>query len=115
MEILDAQIHLFADNSVRHPWDAAVLADPSLEAMRTRFRERATRASADAMLALMDREGVHGALVVSPSIYGYDNGFSVDAWERSPDRFRVVGRVDSARPDIEDLLGSWGVHPAYVG
>lgn len=114
-EILDAQVHLFADHSERHPWNAAVLADPSLEAMRTRYRERADRASAEAMLALMDREGVHGALVVSPSIYGYDTSFSVDAWKRRPSRFRVVGRVDPARPDIEDLLASWGAHPAYVG
>src|SRR5215472_18204053 len=98
MEILDAQVHLFADHSERHPWDAAVLADPSLQAMCIRYRERADRASADAMLALMDREGVRGALIVSPAIYGYDHSYSVDAWERRPDRFRVVGRADSARP-----------------
>jgi predicted TIM-barrel fold metal-dependent hydrolase len=63
----------------------------------------------------MDREGVHGALVVSPAIYGYDHSFSVEAWEQRRDRFRVVGRVDSARPDIDDLLTSWSAHPAYVG
>jgi predicted TIM-barrel fold metal-dependent hydrolase len=83
--------------------------------MRTRFREHLAQASTEAMLGLMTSEGVNGALVVSPSIYGYDNSYSVGAWERHPDRFRVVGRVDSARPDIEEVLARWGADQAYVG
>ncbi len=114
-EIIDAQVHLFAADSPRYPWDPEVLADPSLAAMRARFQTHVPRASADAMLALMDAQGVHGALVVSPSIYGYDNTYSIAAWERHPDRFRVVGRVDSARADIEEVLAQWGEHPAFVG
>jgi L-fuconolactonase len=114
-EIIDAQVHLFADDDPQYPWDPAVLADPALEAMRTRFRQHLAKGSIEAMLRLMDSEGVHGALVVSPSIYGYDNSYSVAAWETHPDRFRVVGRVDSAAPDVEDLLAQWGADPAYVG
>jgi predicted TIM-barrel fold metal-dependent hydrolase len=67
------------------------------------------------MLAVMDAHGVHGALVVSPSIYGFDNRYSLEAWERHPARFRVVGRVDSRREDVEDVLAAWGDHPAFVG
>jgi hypothetical protein len=67
-EIIDAQVHLFAGDTPQFPWDPAVLADPALEAMRKRFRERLPQASAEAMLALMGSERVHGALVVSPSI-----------------------------------------------
>ena len=114
-EIIDAQVHLFAGDTPQFPWDPAVMADPALGAMRTRFREHLPQASAEAMLALMDSQRVHGALVVSPSIYGYDNSYSLAAWELHPDRFRVVGRVDSGRPDIEEVLGEWGAHPAYVG
>jgi len=114
-EIIDAQVHLFADDSAQYPWDPKVLADPSLEAMRARFREHLSGASTEAMLGLMDAQRVHGALVVSPSIYGYDNSYSVAASERHRDRFRVVGRVDSGRPDIEDVLAQWGANPAYVG
>ena len=114
-EIIDAQVHLFGDDDPEYPWDPAVLADPALEAMRTRFREHLAQGSTEAMLGLMDSEGVHGALVVSPSIYGYDNSYSVAAWDQHPDRFRVVGRVDSAAPDVEDVLAQWGAHPAYVG
>lgn len=115
LEIIDAQVHLFASDNPRYPWDPAVLADPSLEAMRSRFHEHIPGASIDAMLALMDAEGVHGALVVTPSIYGYDNAYSIAAWEQEPDRFRVVARVDSAREDIDEVLAELAAHPAVVG
>jgi predicted TIM-barrel fold metal-dependent hydrolase len=114
-EVIDAQVHLFAAASERYPWDPAVVADPSLAAMRARFEDHAANASPEAMLAVMDAHRVHGALVVSPSIYGYDNRYSLDAWERHPDRFRVVGRVDSRRGDIEDVLAVWSANPAFVG
>ena len=114
-EIIDAQVHLYAADSARHPWDPAVLADPTLAAMRARFQSHIPHASTEAMLALMDAHHVHGALVVSPSIYGYDNSYSIAAYEQHPDRFRVVGRIDSAREDIEDALAAWGANPAFVG
>jgi predicted TIM-barrel fold metal-dependent hydrolase len=114
-EIIDVQVHLFTTDSPEYPWDPAVLADPALEAMRTRFRDHAAQASTEAMLGQMDAEDVDGALVVSPSIYGYDNSYSLGAWEQSPDRFRVVGRLDSTRADIADVLAEWGAHPAIVG
>ena len=63
----------------------------------------------------MDAQGVQGALVVSPAIYGYDDAYSRDAHARSPDRFRVVGRVDSGRDDIEDAVAALAADPAYVG
>lgn len=115
LDIVDAQVHLFTVHGGDYPWDPDVLGDPGLAAMRARFHSHAEQASAEAMLALMDAEGVHGALVVSPSIYGYDNSYSVSAWARHPNRFRVVGRVDSGRPDVEDALAEWGAHPAFVG
>jgi predicted TIM-barrel fold metal-dependent hydrolase len=114
-EVIDAQVHLFEEDGPRYRWDPAVLADPSLAAMRARYRAHFADATPAAMLALMDEQRVHGALVVSPSIYGYDNSYSTDAYRLAPDRFRVVGRVDSTRDDIEDVLAAWAADPAYVG
>jgi predicted TIM-barrel fold metal-dependent hydrolase len=114
-EILDAQVHLFAPDDARYPWDPGVLADPALHAMRERYLARVAGASPEGMIALMDAHGVAGALVVSPAIYGYDTTYSRDAVVQHPDRFRVVGRVDSARPDVEEALAAWGADPAYVG
>jgi predicted TIM-barrel fold metal-dependent hydrolase len=115
VEAMDAQVHLFAPSSEDYPWDAAVLADPSLEAMRARYRAHFADATPAAMLAVMDANGVSGALVVSPSVYGYDPGYSLAAYRLHPDRFRVIGRVDSARPDVEDVLAGWRDDPAFVG
>jgi predicted TIM-barrel fold metal-dependent hydrolase len=112
---MDAQIHLFAPPSESYPWDPAVLADPGLEAMRARYRERFARATPDAMLAEMDANGVSGALVVSPAIYGYDAAYSVAAYQQYPDRFRVIGRIDPGRSDVDDLLARWRADPAFVG
>jgi predicted TIM-barrel fold metal-dependent hydrolase len=103
-DIVDAQVHLFAAPSERYPWDPAVLADPSLAAMRARFEAHAPGASPEAMLALMDEHGVQGALVVAPAIYGDDLAYSRDAYAAHPDRFRVVGRVDAARADLTEVL-----------
>lgn len=114
-DIVDAQVHLFARDSERYPWDPAVKADPSLAAMRERFNARAAGASPEAMLALMDAHGVQGALVVSPAIYGDDLSYSRDAYAAHPDRFRVVGRVDSARDDVEEALAELGADPSVVG
>jgi predicted TIM-barrel fold metal-dependent hydrolase len=114
-DIVDAQVHLFAEPSERHPWDPAVLADPSLAAMRDRFRERAAGASPEAMLALMDEHGVQGALVVAPAVYGDDLRYSRDAYAAHPQRFRVVGRVDSARADLTEALQELGADPGVVG
>lgn len=114
-EIVDAQVHLFTEPSERYPWDPPVLADPSLAAMRERFIAHAPGASPEAMLALMDAQGVQGALVVAPAIYGDDLRYSRDAYAAHPDRFRVVGRVDSASPDVEDAVAQLGTDPGVVG
>jgi L-fuconolactonase len=115
LEILDAQVHLFAPPSGEYPWDPAVLADPSLEAMRARYHAHFADATPEAMLAAMDANGVTGALVVSPSVYGYDSAYSVAAYQQHPDRFRVIGRIDPERSDVEDVIASWKADPAFVG
>jgi L-fuconolactonase len=114
-DIVDAQVHLFAQDSPQHPWDRQLFDEPRWAGMLSRFRARLPHGPTAAMLAEMDAEGVQGALVVSPSIYGYDPGYSVEAYEAHPDRFRVVGLVDADRDDIEDHLASWGEHPGIVG
>jgi predicted TIM-barrel fold metal-dependent hydrolase len=115
LDIVDAQVHLYTEDGPRYPWDRRLFDDPARADMLARFRARLPHGPTEAMLAEMDAEGVSGALVVSPSIYGHDPAYSVDAWQAHPDRFRVVGLVDADRDDIEDHLASWGEHPAIVG
>ena len=48
---------------------------------------------------VLDRHGVHGALLVQLSGYGTDNSVLVDAMQRRPHRFKAIGVVDA---DITD-------------
>lgn len=113
IEVLDAQVHLFEANGPRYPWNPAVLQDPVYAGMRGRFG--ASSAAPDEVLATFDENDIAGALVVTPSIYGFDNSISTDAHAMAPDRFRVVGLLDSAGPDVDDVVAAWAADPAYVG
>ncbi len=112
-DVIDAQLHLFEANSPRYPWDPAVLNEPMYAGMRGRYN--AHSATPAEVLATLDAHGVRGALVVNPRVYNYDNSYSTDAHAHAPDRFRVVGLVDSARPDVDDVMVAWAADPAYVG
>lgn len=50
---------------------------------------------------VLDRHGVHGALLVQLSGYGTDNSVLVDAMQRQPHRFKAIGVVGDAIPDKE--------------
>ncbi len=90
-----------------------MLREPLYEGMRGRFK--AASATPAEVLATLDEHGVHGALVVTPGIYGVDNSYSTDAHRLAPDRFRVVGLLDSSGDDVEDVVSAFAADPAYVG
>ena len=77
------------------------------------YRDRGILTDSD-LLAAMDREGVDGAvLATSASHYGFDNSYALEAAARS-ERFRVVGRLDPLRADL-DWIAEWRGHPATAG
>ena len=52
----------------------------------------------DELMAVAGPEGVDRVVLIQHSIYhGFDNSYLVDAYHRFPDRFRVVGMVDSRK------------------
>lgn len=71
--------------------------------------------TAPRLLEEMDRAGVAAALVVTPTVYGNDNAYPLEAYRLAPHRIRVVGRVDPARPDIEAVMRGWLAQPGMVG
>jgi predicted TIM-barrel fold metal-dependent hydrolase len=111
--MIDAQIHVFAPHEPEHPWTPTVLHGELYAGMRGRYAGRSARPAE--VLAALDEHGVYGAVIVSPSVYGYDMSFSLEAYELAPERFRVVGLVDAAREDVEDAVATWAAHPAAVG
>jgi L-fuconolactonase len=112
-EAIDAQIHIFAPHEPSHPWSPTVLRDDLYAGMRGRYAGRSARPAE--VLAALDEHGMHGAVIVTPTVYGFDNGFSVEAYELAPDRFRVVGLIDATGVDVEGAVSSWAAHPAAVG
>ncbi len=52
----------------------------------------------DELMAVAGPEGVDRVVLIQHSIYhGFDNSYLVDAYHRHPDRFRVVGMLDSRK------------------
>lgn len=112
-DILDAQIHIFAPHEPEHPWTPAVLHGDAYAGMRGRYAGRSARPQQ--ILDTMNEHGVRGAVIVTPTVYGFDNGFSLEAYDLDPNRFRIVGLVDATSEDVEDRLAEWAANPAAVG
>jgi L-fuconolactonase len=112
-EALDAQIHIFAPDEPEHPWTPTVLHGEAYAAMRGRYAGRSARPRE--VLAAMDANGVAGAVIVTPSVYGTDNSYSLEAHALAPERFRIVGLVEMGADDVADAIAAWAVEPAAVG
>jgi L-fuconolactonase len=108
MEIVDAQIHVFDEDNERYPW--------SRGAEFERRTHSTTPFRYEEALAAMDVAGVDAAVLVIPGTYGNENGYLLEAAATHPDRFAVVGRIDSAGADVADRLAAWiAEQPAVVG
>jgi len=112
-EALDAQIHIFAPHEPEHPWTPTVLHGDAYAGMRGRYAGRSARPHD--VLAAMDANGVAGAVIVTPSVYGTDNGYSLEAHALAPERFRIVGLVEMTARDVGDQVAAWAAQPAAVG
>jgi len=102
---LDTQVHAWTAPSAAHPW-----VDPQFA---SHYRGEAY--SAERLVAAMDAAGVARALVVVPTIYGWDNGYGRLAAEAYPDRLAVVARVDPRGLDIAERLDALRARGRAVG
>jgi predicted TIM-barrel fold metal-dependent hydrolase len=104
MKILDAQLHCFYADTPEHPWPegAKPIHGPEF--------------TIEAAIALLDKHGVQGAVLVPPSWNGWDNQYSLDAAVKMPKRFGVMGRFDIEHPDAREMLKTWREdHPGMLG
>jgi L-fuconolactonase len=103
VQIFDGQIHLWLPDTPEHPWAPGVenyMGDSYL---------------IEDALALMDREGVEGAVIVTPSWLGIDNSYGLEAARLHPNRFAVMGRFDYRPDGMEDRLHRWRDQPGMLG
>ncbi|MFN8635041.1 MAG: amidohydrolase family protein [Chloroflexota bacterium] len=97
MLVTDAQIHLWELERPDRPWPKDGRSTPHLPNGFT----------AEQMLAEMDAIGVDRAVIVPPSWIGETNAYALEASEKYPNRFAVMGRFDPEDQAFLDQLPTW--------
>jgi L-fuconolactonase len=105
VQIIDSQVHIWAENTPQRPWAA------NMEG-RAHLPEPL---SAEKLLGMMDQAGVDAAILVPPSLEGDRNDLALAAARKFSDRFAVMGRIDLARPDSRMALATWRDQPGMLG
>ena len=103
MQIIDAQVHIWAENTPERPWapgGEAHLPEPL---------------SAERLLGMMDEAGVDGAILVPPSLEGDRNDLAIAAAQKYPTRFAVMGRIALDDPRARERLPHWKEQPGMLG
>jgi L-fuconolactonase len=102
--MIDGHVHVWAIEPERYPWQ------PTLRHVPVPTEP----ATAEDLVEEMGRAGVEHAVLVQPSVYGWDNSYLCDALERYPGRFVGVCLVDpqsdSAPADLRYWCGERGCH-----
>jgi predicted TIM-barrel fold metal-dependent hydrolase len=101
--IVDSQVHLWKAESSDWPWLPGF--PPQLPEPMTIER----------LLPMMDEAGVDRVVVVPPSWPGDRNDYAIEAVNRYPNRFRVMGRIPLQNPESAKLLPKWKEQPGMVG
>lgn len=106
MEIVDAQLHCWEEDSPSRPWNPLYGARDPAEAAN-RAHQSAHPVTYQDLLRRMDASGVDAALLVTIAPYAPDNSYALEAAAAHPGRFAVVGRVDLAAADLESRIAGW--------
>ena len=101
--IVDAQVHLWKANTPDRPWlpnRVAQLPEPFL---------------IEQLVPMMDEAGVDRAVIVPPSWEGDRNDYGLEAAQRYPSRFAVMGRIPLTEPNNAALFADWTKQPGMRG
>jgi predicted TIM-barrel fold metal-dependent hydrolase len=95
--MIDAHVHVWTLDAARYPWQPTLAHVPIPTAPAT----------AETLIAEMDAAGVSHAVLVQPSVYGWNNDYVCDCLRRWPDRFVGVCLVDPRAADAAERLEFW--------
>jgi predicted TIM-barrel fold metal-dependent hydrolase len=95
--MVDAHVHVWAFDPQRYPWQPTLAHVPVPD----------EPATAEMLIAEMDRAGVSHAVLVQPSVYGWNNAYMCDCLARWPSRFVGVCLVDPRSADAPEKLSHW--------
>jgi predicted TIM-barrel fold metal-dependent hydrolase len=105
MMLVDAQVHIWGAHSLARPWPAG--------GAHTAHRDEPVGVAET--LRVLDGAGVRRAVLVPPSWEGDRNDLALDAAERHPDRFAVMGRFPLTDPSAAARLKVWRDQPGMLG
>jgi predicted TIM-barrel fold metal-dependent hydrolase len=97
--IVDAQVHLWKAESADWKWVPGL--QPQLPEPFTIER----------LAPMMDEAGVDRVVIVPPSWPGDRNDYALEAVQRYPSRFRVMGRIPLQDPKSAELIPKWKDQP----
>jgi predicted TIM-barrel fold metal-dependent hydrolase len=105
MLITDSQVHIWEVDRDDRPWPRPWRNQPQLP----------DGFSAEAMISAMNEAGVHRAVIVPPTWAGDGNESAHDAVAAYPERFAIMGRIDTEAPDAAERLETWLQQPNMLG
>jgi predicted TIM-barrel fold metal-dependent hydrolase len=95
--MIDSHVHVWSLDEKRYPWHQTLAHIPV----------PTIAATADSLITEMDRAGVSHAVLVQPSVYGWNNSYLCDCLEKWPSRFVGVCLVDPKADDAGERLEYW--------
>ena len=105
MVIVDSQVHIWGADSPERPWPLG----------RAAQAQRPTPLGAEELLHAMDEAGVARVIIVPPSWEGDRNDLALEAAEKYPDRFAVMGRFPVEQEAEAGRLKRWRDQPGMLG
>jgi predicted TIM-barrel fold metal-dependent hydrolase len=102
-QIIDAQVHLWKAESPDWKWVPGV--KPQLPEPFT----------IEKLVPLMDEAEVERVVIVPPSWPGDRNDYALEAVQRYPNRFAIMGRIPLHNPQSAAMLPKWKEQPGMKG
>ncbi|MGE0797635.1 MAG: amidohydrolase [Lautropia sp.] len=115
MIITDSQIHIWEAHRPDRPWPPEELVHKQFIAAPGARPHRAEPMGAEEMVGMMNAIGVARSVIVPPSPAGDQNFSALEAYQRYPTRYGVMGRFDPKRPDADEALAGWLDQPGMLG
>jgi L-fuconolactonase len=113
--ITDAQVHLWEAHRPDRPWPPEQIGKPSFVVVPGARPHRAEPLGADELIGHMDEAGVDRAVIVPPSPVGDSNDTALEAAQRFPARFAVMGRFNPEAEGARERLETWLAQPGMLG
>jgi L-fuconolactonase len=105
MTIIDAQVHVWPPETAERPYIKEDASKP----------HRPVAFEYPDLLGEMTAAGVDRVILVPPSWEGYRNDYALEAAQKYPDRFAVMGKVALNDSASEAKMASWLKQPGMLG